>query len=106
MNNINGFGEYYFIYDTLESDKAEPVIRLSLIAFSVLCFGRLLQHFNNDSCRKFETADERFKLGVFFVVFNYICLSFMQIHAHFYINYIIYYGLLIFCCQNVATHLL
>ena len=45
-------------------------------------------------------------LGVFFVVFNYICLSFMQIHAHFYINYIIYYGLLIFCCQNVATHLL
>ena len=47
-----------------------------------------------------------FKLGVFFVVFNYICLSFMQIHAHFYINYIIYYGLLIFCCQNVATHLL
>ena len=47
-----------------------------------------------------------FPLGVFFVVFNYICLSFMQIHAHFYINYIIYYGLLIFCCQNVATHLL
>ena len=47
-----------------------------------------------------------FELGVFFVVFNYICLSFMQIHAHFYINYIIYYGLLIFCCQNVATHLL
>ena len=41
-------------------------------------------------------------LGVFFVVINFICLSFMQIHAHFYINYIIYYGLLIFCCQNVA----
>ncbi len=48
----------------------------------------------------------RFVLGVFFVVLNCICLSFMQIHAHFYINYIIYYGLLIFCCQNVATHLL
>ena len=47
-----------------------------------------------------------FKLGVFFVVLNCIYLSFMQIHAHFYINYIIYYGLLIFCCQNVATHLL
>ena len=46
------------------------------------------------------------ELGVFFVVLNYICLSFMQIHAHFYINYIIYYGLLIFCCQNIATHLL
>ena len=43
------------------------------------------------------------KLGVFFVVLNYICLSFMQIHAYFYINYIIYNGLLIFCCQNVAT---
>ncbi len=46
------------------------------------------------------------ELGVFFIVLNYICLSFIQIHAHFYINYIIYYGLLIFCCQNVATHLL
>ena len=46
------------------------------------------------------------ELGVFFVVINYICLSFMQIHTYFYINYIIYYGLLIFCCQNVATHLL
>ncbi len=46
------------------------------------------------------------ELGVFFIALNYICLSFMQIHAHFYINYIIYYGLLIFCCQNVATHLL
>ena len=27
----------------------------------------------------------------------------MQIHTYFYINYIIYYGLLIFCCQNVAA---
>jgi hypothetical protein len=49
---------------------------------------------------------DRFDLGVFFVVLNFICLSFIQIHACFYINYIIYYGLLIFCCQNVATHLL
>jgi hypothetical protein len=46
------------------------------------------------------------QLGVFFVALNYFYLSFMQIHTHFYINYIIYYGLLIFCCQNVATHLL
>ena len=29
-------------------------------------------------------------LGVFFVTLNCICLSFMQIHTHFYINYIIY----------------
>ena len=43
-----------------------------------------------------------FKLGVFFVVINYISLSFMQIHTVFYFNYIIYSGLLIFCCQNVA----
>ncbi len=48
----------------------------------------------------------RFVLGVFFVAINCICLSFVQIHALFYFNYIIYYGLLIFCCQNVATHLL
>ena len=47
-----------------------------------------------------------FELGVSFVVLNYFCLIFIQIHAHFYINYIIYYGLLIFCCQNVATALL
>ena len=47
-----------------------------------------------------------FKLGVFFVVINYISLSFMQIHTVFYFNYIIYSVLLIFCCQNVAAHLL
>ena len=47
-----------------------------------------------------------FKLGVSFVVLNYISLSFMQIHTVFYFNYIIYSGLLIFCCQNVATFLL
>lgn len=46
------------------------------------------------------------KLGVFFVVLNCICLIFMRIHAIFYFNYIIYSGLLIFCCQNVATPLL
>ncbi len=37
-----------------------------------------------------------FELGVFFVIINCICLVFMQIHADFYFNYIIYYGLLIF----------
>jgi len=47
-----------------------------------------------------------FKLGVSFVVLNYICLSFMQIHAAFYFNYINYSGLLIFCCQNVATDMI
>lgn len=43
------------------------------------------------------------KLGVFFIVINCICLSFMQIHTDFYSNYIIYFALLIFCCQDVAT---
>ncbi len=50
---------------------------------------------------------ERFPLlRVFFVVPNYSCLMFMQIHTRFYFNYIIYYGLLIFCCQNVAIFLI
>ena len=44
-----------------------------------------------------------FELGVFFIVINCICLSFMQIHTDFYSNYIIYFALLIFCCQDVAT---
>ena len=44
-----------------------------------------------------------FPLGVFFANLNYICLSLMQIHTYFYLNYIIYSGLLIFCCQNVAN---
>jgi len=47
-----------------------------------------------------------FELGVSLVVINCICLSFMQIHTDFYFDYIIYSGLLIFCCQNVATPLL
>lgn len=47
-----------------------------------------------------------FPLGVSLVVINCICLSFMQIHTDFYFDYIIYSGLLIFCCQNVATPLL
>ncbi len=44
------------------------------------------------------------ELGVFLVSLNFICLSFVQIHACFYCNYIIYYGLLIFCCQNVFIY--
>lgn len=44
-------------------------------------------------------------LGVFFVVLNSIYLSFIQIHALFYFNYIIYSGLLILSCQNVATNI-
>lgn len=36
---------------------------------------------------------------------NYICLVYMQIHALFYFNYIIYSGLLVFCCQYVARNL-
>ena len=47
-----------------------------------------------------------FELGVSFVILNYIYLSFMQIHAAFYFNYINYSGLLIFCCQNVATDMI
>ena len=46
------------------------------------------------------------ELGVSFVALNYINLSLMQIHTVFYFNYIIYSGLLVFCCQNVATFLL
>ena len=42
--------------------------------------------------------------GVFFVALNYISLGFIQIHTVFYFNYIIYSGLLIFCCQNVAAN--
>ena len=49
---------------------------------------------------------QSFPLGVSFAVLNYICLSFMQIHTVFYFNYINYSGLLIFCCQYVATLLL
>ena len=41
-----------------------------------------------------------------FVNVNYIYLSFVQIHTVFYFNYIIYYGLLIFCCQYVASFIL
>ena len=55
---------------------------------------------------EFPSSIFLFKLGVFFVVLNCICLIFMRIHAIFYFNYIIYSGLLIFCCQNVATPLL
>ena len=47
-----------------------------------------------------------FKLGVFLDVINYICLSFVCIHANIYFNYISYFSLLIFCRQNVATHLI
>ena len=43
------------------------------------------------------------ELGVSFVVINYICLSFLQIHAVLYFNYIIYSGLLIFYFQNVTA---
>ena len=47
-----------------------------------------------------------FPFGVFFVTLNCIHLSFVQIYAIFHFNYINYSGLLIFCCQNVATQTL
>ena len=37
---------------------------------------------------------------MFFVSLNWICLGFMQIHTYFYINYVIYSGLLIFCLKE------
>ena len=43
-----------------------------------------------------------FPLGVFIVALKYICLSFATITPDFYFNYIDYFDLLIFCCQNVA----
>ena len=55
------------------------------------------------SAESFTLSKLLLKLGVFFIVINCICLSFMQIHTDFYSNYIIYFALLIFCCQDVAT---
>ena len=43
--------------------------------------------------------------GVFFIVLNCFCLGFVQIHAHFYINYIIYYDLLIFFCHCFCIYM-
>ena len=46
---------------------------------------------------KYVNPISSLELGVSFVIINCIYLSFMQIHAYFYFNYIIYSGLLIFC---------
>ena len=42
------------------------------------------------------------KLGKSKDILKYICLSFMSFLPLFYLCYIYYFGLLIFCCQNVA----
>lgn len=52
----------------------------------------------------FPTFRLLFELGVSLGILNCICLIFMQIHACFYFNYIIYYGLLIFCCQKSCAN--
>ena len=52
-------------------------------------------------CVKFSLL----KLGVPLDIINYFCLSIIQIHTVFYFNYIIYFALLIFCCQIVATYI-
>lgn len=44
------------------------------------------------------------KLGVSLIILNCIYLSFLQIYAAFYFNYINYSGLLIFRCHNVAAN--
>ena len=46
------------------------------------------------------------KLGVFLDIINYICLSFVQILADIYFNYINYLGLLFFCFQKFPFHLI
>ena len=68
-----------------------------------ICYQKTFESTANPHKHWFFTILQLFKLGVFFVDINYFYLSFMQIHTIFYFNYINYSGLLIFCCQNVAT---
>lgn len=46
------------------------------------------------------------KLGKFIIILKYFCLSFISFLPIFYLNYIYYFGLLIFCCQIVAIKLI
>lgn len=80
---------------------------MGLSALSALFEKSHSGNFSDGICRSyrhhFSNIVFSLKFGVFFVDINYIYLSFMQIHAAFYFNYIIYFALLIFCCQDVAT---
>ena len=47
-----------------------------------------------------------FQLVNFIAVSKHFCLSFVSFLPIFYLNYIYYFGLLIFCCQIVAVKLI
>ena len=52
-----------------------------------------------------EVSYPLLKLGLSTRVIKHICLVLLSFYAVFYFYYIGYSDLLIFCCQNVATHL-
>ena len=84
---------------TLKMLLPKILVLVDLYLFFCQCFGKIFF-----AIRKiYSSRKKSLELGVFFIVINYICLSSVQIYACFYFNYIIYYGLLIFCCQSVAT---
>lgn len=59
-----------------------------------------------EACTAFSAMRAAYKLGKFLANIKHICLSSAQKMPIFYLNYTFYSGLLIFCCQSVATLLL
>ena len=94
----------YAVSEALDGRKTDLNSQAEILKFKVdsmlLQDNRFCPFEDNGHCP--ETCP-LLELGVFFIVINCICLSFMQIHTDFYSNYIIYFALLIFCCQDVAT---
>ena len=54
----------------------------------------------------FRHFNPLFKLGKLLFYIKLFCLSFAAKMSIFYFYYIFYFGLLIFCCQSVATNIL
>ena len=90
--DVTTFDGYFLQIDCNKAEDRLKITPCSECALNSLAIDELLEY-------------ARLALGVFFVI-NCIYLSFVKIHTHFYFNYINYYGLLIFCCWNVVTHVL
>ena len=102
----HGFHEWILPYSDRNFNRTRfEVIKVRTHFPSVILMSR-----NKKKDRKtlilkaFQSKCPLFKFGAFFVVLKYICLISVQIYADFYFNYIIYSGLLILCCQNVAKN--
>ena len=99
------------IIQTIPVDKRDSAVKKTLVGFLKFIMACYVEFFRGTPMMVqamfiYYGSAYLFKLGKFIIILKYFCLSFISFLPIFYLNYIYYFGLLIFCCQIVAIKLI